>query len=36
MVAMFSGLVTGLLIGTAAVLLMWGAGQLVTWASRKP
>ena len=36
MVALFSGIVTGLLAGAAALLLMWGAAKLVVWASRKP
>ena len=35
MVALFSGIVTGLLVGAAALLLMWGAGHAVVWANGK-
>ena len=35
MVAMFSGIVTGLLVGTAALLLIWAAAHAVVWANGK-
>ena len=33
MVAMFSGIVTGLLVGTAALLLIWAAAHAVVWSN---